>query len=192
MGIEVYMEHKIVLTEEEILAICRRIGGELTIKLRNEERTPLFLGVMKGALNFMFDLIKRVDRPILTDFIQISSYNGTKSTGKINLKREFEIEIKGRTVIIVEDVVDTGVSMKFLIEHIKENYEPKQIIVVTLFDKVYARSTEVQIDYVGKILLENYFLVGYGLDYNEIERNTPYVYVATQEDIDKWNEEIHK
>ena len=58
------MEHKIVLTEEEILAICRRIGGELTIKLRNEERTPLFLGVMKGALNFMFDLIKRVDRPI--------------------------------------------------------------------------------------------------------------------------------
>lgn len=186
------MEHKIVLSEAEILDICRRIGGELTKRLKDEVRTPLFLGVMKGALNFMFDLIKRVDRPILTDFIQISSYSGTKSTGKITLKREFETEIKGRTIIIVEDVIDTGVSMKYLIELLKERYEPKQIIVCTLFDKVYARAADVKIDYVGKVLNENYFLVGYGLDYNEIERNTPYVYVAEQEDIDKWNAEIHK
>ncbi|NLB48920.1 MAG: hypothetical protein GX813_03690, partial [Erysipelotrichia bacterium] len=82
--------------------------------------------------------------------------------------------------------------MKYLIEHLNEHHEPKQIIICTLFDKVYARKTEIEIDYVGKVLVEDCFLVGYGLDYNEIERNTPYVYIAEQEDIDKWNAEIHK
>lgn len=192
MGIEVFMKNKIILSEEEILVICKRIGAQLTERLKSEERTPLFLGVMKGALNFMFDLIKRVDRPILTDFIQISSYSGTQSTGKILLKREFETEIKNRTIIIIEDVIDTGVSMKYLVEHLKQHYEPKQILICSLFDKIYARKADIKIDYVGKVLTENFFLVGYGLDYNEIERNTPYVYVAEQEDIDKWNEEIHK
>ncbi|NLB48247.1 MAG: hypoxanthine phosphoribosyltransferase, partial [Erysipelotrichia bacterium] len=146
------MKNKIVLTEDEILAICHRIGGELTNKLKNEERTPLFLGVMKGALNFMSNLIKGVERPIFTDFLQITSYRGTKSTGKITLKRELETEIKGRSIVIVEDVIDTGISMKYLIEHLNEHHEPKQIIICTLFDKVYARKTEIEIDYVGKVL----------------------------------------
>lgn len=186
------MNKKIILSEEEILNICQKIGSQLTERLKNEERMPLFLGVMKGALNFMVDLIKRVERPILTDFIHISSYNGTQSTGKIMLKREFEIDIKNRTVVIVEDIIDTGISMKYLIDHLNKNYEPKQVIVCTLFDKIHDRVVDVKIDYVGKVLKENYFLVGYGLDYNEIERNTPYVYVAEKEDIDKWNEEIRK
>lgn len=192
MGIGVFMNKKIILSEEEILNICKKIGSQLTERLKNEERMPLFLGVMKGALNFMVDLIKRVERPILTDFIHISSYNGTQSTGKIMLKREFEIDIKNRTVVIVEDIIDTGISMKYLIDHLNKNYEPKQVIVCTLFDKIHDRVVDVKIDYVGKVLKENYFLVGYGLDYNEIERNTPYVYVAEKEDIDKWNEEIRK
>ena len=113
---------EIVLSEQEIQDICKDFGKRLTEELKNEEKTPLFLGVMKGALNFMFDLIKRIDRPIYTDFIQISSYAGVQSTGKINLKKDFDMDIKDRTVVVVEDVVDTGISMKYLIDHLNENY----------------------------------------------------------------------
>jgi hypoxanthine phosphoribosyltransferase len=183
---------EIVLSEQEIQGICNDIGAKLSKELANEERTPLFLGVMKGALNFMFDLIKRIDRPIFTDFIQISSYAGVQTTGKINLKKDFDMDIKDRTVVVVEDVVDTGISMKYLIDHLNEHYQPKRIIICALFDKEYARCEDIKIDYVGKVLKENCFLVGYGLDYNELERNVPYVYIATPEDIDKWNEEIQK
>ena len=86
---------EIVLSEEEIQNICNDIGKKLSLELKNEEKTPLFLGVMKGALNFMFDLIKRIDRPIFTDFIQISSYAGVQTTGRINLKKDFDMDIKG-------------------------------------------------------------------------------------------------
>jgi hypoxanthine phosphoribosyltransferase len=185
-------DREIVLSEQEIQDICNDIGKKLSKDLENEERTPLFLGVMKGALNFMFDLIKRIDRPIFTDFIQISSYAGVQSTGKINLKKDFDMDIKNRTVVVVEDVVDTGISMKYLIDHLQENYQPKRIIICAMFDKEYARCENIKIDYVGKVLKENCFLVGYGLDYNELERNVPYVYIAKPEDIDKWNEEIQK
>ena len=185
-------DHEIVLSEQEIQDICIDFGKKLSKELANEEKTPLFLGVMKGALNFMFDLIKRIDRPIFTDFIQISSYAGVQSTGKINLKKDFDMDIKDRTVVVVEDVVDTGISMKYLIDHLNENYQPKRIIICCLFDKEYARCEDIKIDYCGKILKENCFLVGYGLDYNELERNVPFVYIAKPEDIDKWNEEIQK
>ena len=84
---------EIVLSEQEIQEICNDFGKKLSKDLENEERTPLFLGVMKGALNFMFDLIKRIDRPIFTDFIQISSYAGVQTTGKINLKKDFDMDI---------------------------------------------------------------------------------------------------
>ena len=183
---------EIVLSEQEIQNICNDFGAKLSKELENEEKTPLFLGVMKGALNFMFDLIKRIDRPIFTDFIQISSYAGVQTTGKINLKKDFDMDIKDRTVVVVEDVVDTGISMKYLIDHLNEHYQPKRIIICCLFDKEYARCENIKIDYVGKVLKENCFLVGYGLDYNELERNVPYVYIATPEDIDRWNEEIQK
>ena len=185
-------DREIVLSEEELQNICNDIGRKLSKDLEHEKRTPLFLGVMKGALNFMFDLIKRIDRPIFTDFIQISSYAGVQSTGKINLKKDFDMDIKDRTVVVVEDVVDTGISMKYLIDHLNENYQPKRIIICAMFDKEYARCENIKIDYVGKVLKENCFLVGYGLDYNELERNVPYVYIAKPEDIDRWNEEIQK
>ena len=109
---------EIILSEEEIQNICNDFGKRLTEDLKNEEKTPLFLGVMKGALNFMFDLIKRIDRPIFTDFIQISSYAGVQTTGKINLKKDFDMDIKDRTVVVVEDVIDTGISMRYLIDHL--------------------------------------------------------------------------
>ena len=112
---------ELVMSHEEIVEATTRIGKALSKRLKKEEKLPVFVCVMKGAMNFMIDLIEHVDIDILVDYIQISSYEGDKSTGKITLKQDISTNLKGRTVVIVEDVIDTGLSMKYLIEHIKEN-----------------------------------------------------------------------
>lgn len=181
---------ELVMSHEEILEACARIGGALTERLKAEEKPPVFICVMKGAMNFMIDLIENVDMPIFVDYIQISSYEGSKSTGKINLKRDISTNLEGRTAVIVEDVIDTGLSMKYLVEHLQTNFHPKQIIVTTLLDKAVARKVPVAIDYAGKILNENKFVVGYGLDYKELHRNDPYIYVPTPEEVTEMDEAV--
>ena len=176
---------KIVFNETEIQGACERIANELTKDLANDEKIPVFLGVMKGALNFFMDLTKRMEMPIYLDYIQISSYEGTKSTGNVKLLHDLRFDCEGRTVIIVEDIVDTGVSMNYLTKYIQEKYNPKRILVVTLFDKINARTVPIKIDYSGKVLAQNVFLIGYGLDYKELHRNVPYVYIP---DEDEYNE----
>lgn len=178
------MERKIVLSEQEIQEICKRLGKQITADFKDHNKTPIIIGVMKGSLNFMMDLIKRIEMPIFTDYIQISSYEGTSSNGNVVLKRDLSEDIKDREIILVEDVVDSGRSIKFLKDYL-EKRNPKQIYICSLFDKVNARSEKIHIDYVGKELVENDFLIGYGLDYYELERNVPYVYSATKEEVEK-------
>ncbi|MBQ7244022.1 MAG: hypoxanthine phosphoribosyltransferase [Bacilli bacterium] len=173
---------ELVMSQEEILDACKRIGSELTKRLSKEEKLPLFICVMRGALNFMADLQKFVDLDILVDYVQVSSYEGTSSTGKIHFARDVSIDVKDRVVVLVEDVVDTGVTMKFLKKHFVD-MGPKEVLVVSLFDKRAERVVEVEADYVGKTLTEPKFLLGYGLDYNDIGRNVPYVYIPTEEEI---------
>lgn len=174
---------EIILSEDKLHEICKTIGGELTAKLKNDKALPVFVGVMKGGLNFMMDLIKQIDMPILTDYIQISSYEGTSSTGIINLKKDLSLSVTGHTVVIVEDVVDTGYSMHYLKNYIVNKYHPKDVILVALIDKTAMRKIDVKIDYSGTVLNENKFLMGYGLDYDELYRNVPYVYVPDAEEI---------
>lgn len=176
---------KIVFNETEIQGACERIANELTKELAEDEKIPLFLGVMKGALNFFMDLTKRFEMPIYLDYIQVSSYEGTKSTGNVKLLHDLRFDCEGRSVIIVEDIVDTGTSMNYLVKYIEEKYHPKRIFVVALFDKINARTVPVKIDYSGKVLAQNDFLIGYGLDYKELHRNIPYVYIP---DEDEYNE----
>lgn len=178
---------ELVLSSEQIHGICKDIGAKLTARLKDEEKLPVFIGVMKGGLNFMMDLIKNVDMPILTDYIQISSYSGTESTGIINLKKDITMDCKGHTVVIVEDVIDTGYSMEYLKRFIAGKHQPKNIIVCALFSKEKMRKTQVRIDYCGKVLNENKFLVGYGLDYNELFRNTPYVFVPSPDEVEGYD-----
>lgn len=173
---------KVVFNETEIQGACERIASELTKDLALDEKVPVFLGVMKGALNFFMDLTKRMDMPIYLDYIQISSYQGTKSTGNVQLLHDLRFDCEGRTVVIVEDIIDTGVSMSYLTKHIQEKYHPKRIIVVALFDKINARTVPIKIDYSGKVLAQNDFLIGYGLDYKELHRNVPYVYIPDEEE----------
>lgn len=176
---------KIVFNETEIQGACERIASELTKDLAGDDKIPVFLGVMKGAINFFMDLTKRFEMPIYLDYIQISSYDGTQSTGKVKLLHDLRFDLEGRSVVIVEDIVDTGTSMDYLVKYIEEKYHPKRIFVVTLFDKINARKVPVKIDYSGKVLAQNDFLIGYGLDYKELHRNIPYVYIP---DEDEYNE----
>ncbi|MCQ2772031.1 MAG: hypoxanthine phosphoribosyltransferase [Bacilli bacterium] len=164
----------IVLTEQQIAETCARIGASLTDELKDEEKIPVLLGVMNGALPFFTDLIKKIDCHFYIDFIHISSYAGTKSTGVVQLRKDVSFDIEGRTVVVVEDIVDTGLSMEYLLNHVKSK-KPKRIILVSLFDKILARKNDVKVDYAGVVLDEIKFLVGYGLDYNNLYRGTSYV-----------------
>ena len=180
---------KIILSEKDILKICENLGKEITEALKEDDRIPVFVGVLKGSVNFMSDLIKCVKLPIYTDYIQISSYRGVNSTGNVQLLKDISYDCEGRTVVIIEDIVDTGCSMEFLIKHI-ETHNPKRILICALFNKEFERIKDVQVDFVGYQLKDNAFLIGYGLDYYELERNVPYVFAADEEDIQKLDDWI--
>lgn len=183
------MEREIILSSEEIKVICKDIASKLDERFANNNvKAPIIVGVLKGSLNFMMDLIREIKTEIMTDYIQVSSYSGTSSTGAVILKKDLSLDITDRTVVIVEDVIDTGLTMQYLTGYLQEKHNPKEIIIVSLFDKLYLRKTDLHVDYTGKVLTENKFLVGYGLDYNELSRNIPYVYVATPADVQHWDE----
>ena len=173
---------KIILSEQEIDQICQRIAKEIDERIANEKKVPLLVGVMNGALNFMMSLMKYIKHPIFTDYIRISSYFGTTRTNKVRLLRDVSFDCTGRTVIIIEDIIDSGYSMKFLTDHIKLN-GAKQIFVCALIDKAVAREVEVPIDFCGYVMNENQFVAGFGLDYNELERNVPYIYEVDENDL---------
>jgi hypoxanthine phosphoribosyltransferase len=183
---------EMVMTEADIVSACRRLGRQLTEDLKGEEKLPLFVCVMKGAMPFMVDLLKYVDVPLIEDYVQLESYSGTKSTGEVRLLRDLSTSIDGRSVVIVEDVVDTGLSMAFLTKHIRESGKPKRVLVCALFDKKIARQIEVKVDYAGRVLSENKFLLGYGLDYKGLKRNVPYVYIPTSEEVKAMDELLAK
>lgn len=174
---------KTILTIEEIKKINQDLGKKFTELFKDEELSPVFIGVMKGALPFMMDLIREIDCPILTDYVQISSYMGTESTGVIKLKKDVSINLENRQVVIVEDIIDSGNTLKWLKEYLQKNYCPKKIITCTLLDKKCQRKVDFDSDYVGKVI-GNEFIVGYGLDYDEYFRNEKYVFVPSKEEIE--------
>lgn len=182
---------KIILSEQQIDEICQRIAKEIDERVANEKKVPLLVGVMNGALNFMMSLMKYIKHPIFTDYIRISSYFGTKRTNNVRLIRDVSYDCTDRTVIIVEDIIDSGYSMKFLTEHLKMN-GAKQIFVCALIDKAVAREVPVPIDFVGYTMKENQFVAGFGLDYNELERNIPFVYEVDENDLKRMDEVLKK
>ena len=184
---------EIVLDEKAIAAKVKEIGRALTNDLKEEEKAPIFLCVMKGAMPFYCDLIKEVKCDIICDYIHITSYDGgLSSSGTVRLEKDINYDLNDRTVVIVEDIVDTGLSMQFLIEHIRSRFQPKQILVCAFFDKYLARKNEVRVDYSAVKLEHAQFLVGYGLDYRELFRNVPYVYVPTEEEIARVDEKMDR
>lgn len=183
---------EIVLSHDEIVQICTRLAKELEERFKNSDTIPVFVGVLKGACPFFMELIKHYSLPMKTDFIQVSSYDGTSSTGVIHLKQDISIDIRNKDVVLIEDIIDTGLTLSYLKQYIEIKYNPKSVTVVTLIDKKPLRRVDFKCDHVGVTLNENKFLVGFGFDYKEVLRNVDYVYVPSKKEIAELDKLISK
>ncbi len=176
------MEHsiqEILLTEEQIRAKVEELGRILTAEYAG--KNPIIVGVLKGVVVFYADMVRQIKVPCQMDFLWISSYEGTESTGKMVVKKDISADIRGRHVLILEDIFDTGNSLDYTYHHLLEK-NPASIKICTLLDKPERRNPKVtlQADYVG-FTIPNAFVVGYGLDYNEQYRNLPYIGILKPE-----------
>ncbi|MBQ7331170.1 MAG: hypoxanthine phosphoribosyltransferase [Oscillospiraceae bacterium] len=170
---------QVLISEKEIQDRIAQLGEVLSKEY--EGKNPLVVGVLKGVVVFYADMIRKLTVPCEMDFMWISSYQGTDSTGSMVIKRDVSSDIKGRHVLILEDIFDTGSSLNFVYHHLLKK-EPASIKICTLLDKPSRRKPGITLkaDYVG-FEIPNAFVVGYGLDYNEYYRNLPYVGVLKPE-----------
>lgn len=177
MGMHQDME-KILITEEQIQQKVKELGALLTKEY--EGRFPLAVGVLKGAMPFMADLIKHIDSYLEIDFMDVSSYgNATVSSGEVKILKDLNTSVEGRDVLIIEDIIDSGLTLSYLADLFRYR-KAKSIKIVTLLDKPSGRKANIEADYVGFIVPDE-FVVGYGLDYCEKYRNLPYIGVLKPE-----------
>jgi hypoxanthine phosphoribosyltransferase len=169
----------VLITQEEIRRRVRELAAEISEDYRG--RTPLFVGILKGSTLFLADLIRELEIPHEVDFISISSYgNAQTSSGVVRLLKDLECDITGRDVVLVEDIVDTGLTLHYIRQNL-ETRGPGSLRVVALLDKQERREVTVQVEYVGFVIPDR-FVVGYGLDYAELYRGLPHVAVLTPDE----------
>lgn len=164
---------RVLFSEEQIQAKCVELGRQITEDYKAKGETPLLVALLKGSVPFLADLMKRIDLDIQFDCMDVSSYEGTESVGSVKIIKDLDCSLKDVSVLIVEDIVDTG---RTLAEVKKLMYAKgaKDVKVVSLLDKPDRRVVNENPDYVG-FTIENEFVIGYGLDYNQVYRNLPYV-----------------
>ncbi|MDD5081790.1 MAG: hypoxanthine phosphoribosyltransferase [Dehalococcoidales bacterium] len=164
------MKPQILFTRKEIEVALGRLAAE--IKRDYECKNPLVIGILKGSFVFMADLIRRLDFPLEVEFIKLSSYGrGMESTGKIKVVQGLSCPVKGRDVLVVEDIVDTGHTITFLMDYLQRK-KPASLRLCVLTDKPSRREVPVTIDYLG-FSIPNKFIVGYGIDWDEKFRHLP-------------------
>ena len=169
---------KILVSHDEITDAAKKLGAQLTKDYAG--KNPILVGILKGSIPFMAELVKHIDTHIEMDFMMVSSYHGgTASSGVINIKQDVTQDIKGRDVLFVEDIIDTGQTLKNLRDMFIER-EASSVKIATLLDKPEGRVVEIEADYTC-FTIPNEFVVGYGLDYKENYRNLPYVGVLKEE-----------
>lgn len=170
---------RVLISEEQLQNRIAELAKEVSADYAGKD--PIFVGVLKGVVMFFGDFVKRVTIPCQIDFMCISSYSGTESTGKMQVKMDVTSQIKGRNVVILEDIFDTGNSLNFTYNHLL-SLEPASLKVVTLLDKPERRNPAVTVkaDYTG-FVIPNEFVVGYGMDFDEYYRNLPYIGVMKPE-----------
>jgi len=162
-----------VLTEEEIEKLVAGVARKISDDCKGQDL--ILIGVLKGAFIFLSDLCRHLKIPVNVDFVQASSYGcGTSTSGNIKLNKGIDIDIRGRNVLIVEDIVDSGLTLSYLYEHIK-NCGAKTVKICTLIDKRERRETDIHVDYACYVA-DKGFLVGYGLDYAENYRELPGIF----------------
>jgi hypoxanthine phosphoribosyltransferase len=164
---------KILISRDEIAEAVNRLAREIERDYRDKQ--PLLIGVLKGSFMFMADLIRQLDLPLELDFVRLSSYDTAReSSGKVKVVREMKMPVKGRDMLVVEDIVDTGITISFLLDYLKSK-QPASLKICTLTDKPSRRRVPVPIDYSG-FTVPNRFIVGYGLDLNQRFRNLQDIY----------------
>jgi len=169
---------QVLLTKETINERVVELGREITEKFEGTE--PLFIGVLKGSFVFMADLMRNVNLKCSVDFMAVSSYGGgTTTSGAVKINKDLNEDITGRHVIIVEDILDSGVTLTYLCGYL-QNRKPASITLVTLLDKPARRKAPIKADFVG-FEVPDEFVVGYGLDYAEKYRNLPFVGILKPE-----------
>lgn len=160
----------ILISKEEIEQAVKRIGEKINADYHGKE--PVFICILKGASVFFTDLIRQVQLPIAIDFMAISSYGkSTKTSGVVRILKDLDHDIQGKDVIVVEDIVDSGLTLTYIKKTLTQR-GASSIRIATLLDKPERRQTELSVDYKG-FVIPNEFVVGYGLDYNELYRNLP-------------------
>ena len=167
---------RVMIPAEEIDKAVSRVAEQLNE--RYQGRTPIFLGVLSGSFLFLADLVRKVNFESQLAFVKISSYDGTESTGNVKQQFGVDFDIEGRDIIIVEDIVETGHSMNYLLDHLRKK-NPASISICTLFFKPEKFLYEYDIDYTA-LSIGNEFIVGYGLDYNQLGRNLKDIYVVEE------------
>ena len=168
---------RILISEEEIQKKVAEMGKKISQDFRDKD--PLFVGVLKGCFIFMADLMRYGDIRCSMAFLAVSSYSGTSSTGAVKINKDLSEDIEGRHVIIVEDILDSGVTLSYLKQYLMVR-KPASISIATLMDKPARRKADVYADY-SCFEIPDAFVVGYGLDYNERYRNLPYIGVLKPE-----------
>ncbi len=168
----------ILLTEEQIQTRVKEMGAEITKKFEGLE--PVFLGILKGSYVFMADILRHVELKCSMDFMSVSSYgHGSVTTGAVKINKDLSEPVEGKHLIILEDILDSGVTLSYLLKYL-ENRNPASISIYTLLDKPDRRKKEVKLEMSG-FVIPDAFVVGYGLDYGEKYRNLPYIGVLKPE-----------
>ncbi len=173
---------RVLLSEAQIQARIMELGAELAADYADKK--PIFVGVLKGVVVFFADMVRAVPIPCQFDFMCVSSYGaGTQSSGVIQLKKDISTDIAGRHVVILEDILDSGLTLRYTVDHLLAK-GPASLRICTFLDKPERRRAQVEADYVG-FTIPNLFVVGYGLDYDEEYRNLPYVGILKPEAYSK-------
>lgn len=170
---------KILFSEDEIRNRCDELGKQITADCTEEGRTPLLVALLRGSVPFLAELIKHIDLDIQYDFMDVTSYAGTKSTGDIKILKDLDTSIEGVDILLVEDIVDTGKTIKAVKELLK-NKGARSVKVVTLLDKPSRRTEDENPEYSG-FEIEDLFVVGYGMDFNQHYRCLPYIGILRDE-----------
>ncbi len=168
---------KILFTEEQIVQRCKELGAQISKDY--EGKDLLVIGLLKGSVPFLAELTKHITLDITFDYMQVSSYNGTESTGNIVMKRDVDNDLSGKDILIVEDILDTGRTLGTVKPLLLER-GAKSVEIVALLDKVERRVVDIHAKYAG-FVVPDAFVIGFGLDYNQKYRNLPYIGILKKE-----------
>lgn len=166
---------KVLISKEELAEICKNLGKQISEDYK--DKNLYLVSVLKGSIVFMADLMREITCDLKIDFLAVSSYSGTTTTGVVKFKKDLDINPEGCDILIVEDILDSGITLSYL-KKVLEGRGASSIKICALLDKVANRKADITADYVGKVIPDE-FVIGYGLDYDEKYRNLPFVGVLS-------------